>query len=183
MAEKKGQKFDRCRNSPSHKAYQMARRDRINQIKRLKRHLKKNPNDQKNASTLLMLSKGSYIDEVSGPIPEFPKPPPHRKGPKPEGMEEVEVEFRRHHRAKVNGKNIVVLDEHVASEAFYEVVSDSNVVQDRGRTVEDVEKCWRKSHGAVSIVERKGDKAKVLYSKPATPPPGFESRIREAFAG
>ncbi len=182
--EKKGQKFGRHRDrSPAAKMYKAASKDKVNKIKKLKRHVKKHPQDLRNASSLKALQGGGNGAAVVFPVPKN-IPDKH----KPDGVQDLDVEYREHHvqhgKKGKDGKRqrVIVLHEAVASKPLYWVESEGKV-----KTVEEfkekAEEVFNKSHHTCYLLELIGDKTSLVQYKPATPPPGWERQVKRQFAG
>lgn len=181
--EKKGQKFGRKRDrSPAHKNYNYGRKDLVNKVRKMKKHVKNHPNDKRNASALLTVSKGG-LSGAQGPVPTFPVKPYVKSSIKIEGLNDLDFDFRKHKVERVDGKKKVILEELVASRTIY-CVEGSGVTQDRAIVLEEAEGSFNASHGACVLLERTGNLVKVLKNKRATPPKGYISQLyMKAFAG
>jgi hypothetical protein len=173
MAGKKGQKFDRNRKrSKAHARYNMERRWEINKGKKMRRHSAAHPKD-KQVTTVIAAGGGQPV--------EFPRVHTHHNKAKPEGLNDLDVEYRAHHIVHMvqNGKKkkVVVLDEAVASSPIF-CVEGEGVTQTRSVVEAEADALFNKSHGACALLVRTGDKVKVLKNKRATPPKGFEGQFR-----
>lgn len=177
----KQSKFDRNRTrSPSMKSYRASRRDIINKVRKLKRHCAEHPEDLRSKSALTTLLSGKSLPPATFPI--TPRIPDKHK---PDGMQELEVEYRKHEvkygQRQKDGRRarLLILQEKTASGPLYWVES-GGVVKEVTPSLEEAEKTYNKSHSSCVLLQRRGTHTSVLRNKPATPVPGSN---RQLYAG
>jgi hypothetical protein len=179
---KKNQKFDRNRKrSPAMARYRMEERWKVNKRKKVQRHVRENPKDVLAAGALKAVTVGG-----GGPAGKFPAHVRIEEKHTPDGVNDLELEFRKHRveyvRKDGKRKRVVILDEQVASGPIYWVEAEGRVLE-VSISMEDAQARYTRSRAAAHIVQRDGSGAIVLKSKRAQPLGNLAIKYEQAFAG
>lgn len=148
--EKKNRKFGRNKKSPAAKLYLMVKKADTNGIRKLKKHLRNNPNDKQNAD---ILKAGG-----SGPIIKFKK-------------EVVEVRERL-----VLDKPVV--HNFKKANRLYLVIANG-VTLDVGPHYNDVKRSFEKCNSAAAFCRRDGSIITIMETKRSTPLVKSSYKLRE----
>jgi len=146
----KNQKFDRNRKrSPAMARYRAEDRAKVNKIKKMRKHVKAHPNDQRNES-LLKAGGGTVIQFPVRKVDE---------GTRKVQTHEVDVDWRK-------------------ADTMYEVKSAGTTITISPHYAE-VFKVYNESRSECTLYEVKNGQKAILKNKTATVSKGFESDMRK----